>query len=108
MQYFVNRTSDGRLGLGLIIVREIANQRRAVTQVPYPPHTEMIYLLGAEQDATRLELTARWRDAAKAPESQIMGRAVPDFVRSAVDSYKSILEETERAPQGPLSDQENP
>jgi hypothetical protein len=108
MQYFVNRSSDGRLVLGLMIVREIVNQRRAVTQAAHQPHLEMIYRIEAEQDATRLELTLRWSDAAKAGEPQIMGRAVPDFVRSAADSYKSILEETERAPQGPLSDQKNP
>jgi hypothetical protein len=93
MQYFVSRNGDGRLAVSTVVVREVAYQRGAVTQDVSPPHQELSYLFAAEMDATRLELTTRWADAAMAGEPQVVRSQMTDFVRSAVNHYKSTIEE---------------
>lgn len=97
MQYFVSRTGDGHLDLGIVCVREMAYQRSATTQAVRPPHDEMDYLLTAETDATRLDLTARWDEAAMTGEPQLARRDKAEFVRSAAEGYKAAIEESEHA-----------
>jgi hypothetical protein len=91
MQYFVSRNGDGRLTLSTLFVREVAYQRGAVTQDVSPPHRELSYLLAAEMDATRLELTTRWADAAMAGEPQVVRSNMTDFVRSSCAGAECAL-----------------
>ena len=95
MQYFVSRKGDGQLDLRTIFVREMAYQRSATTHTVLPPHDEMSYLLTAEIDATRLDLAARWDEAAIADDPRIARSHKAEFVRSAAGRYKSAIEKSE-------------
>jgi hypothetical protein len=92
MQYFVFRNDDDQLALSTVFAREVAYQRSAVTQRLLPPHQELCYLLATEVDATRLELTSRWAEAAMTEEPHLVRSKMTAFVSSAVDQYKSIVE----------------
>jgi len=92
MQFFVSRTSDGQLGLSPLFVSEIADQRSAVTHT-VPHQLEIAYLLTAEPEGTRLELTARWPDAVLAKEPQ-GEREMTAILQSTASAYKSAIEES--------------
>jgi hypothetical protein len=96
MQYFVSRRGDGRLRVRTVLVRDVAYQRSAVTQAVLPPHVRTDYLLVAEGDASRLELTVRWAEAAFADEPGLVRANMTESVRSAADIYKSAVEESDR------------
>jgi hypothetical protein len=96
MQYFIH-ASDGQLALTAVILREVTYLRSAKTLAFHPPYLEMSYLLTGEPDATRLELTARFAQTALAAEPQAVRSYIAEYVRSAADDYKAVIEESWRA-----------
>jgi hypothetical protein len=94
MQWFVSRSSAGQLWLGTVLVRDVVYQREARIQQVRAPHVEMDYLLVPETDATRLELTHRWAEAAMAGEPGLARNRIAESVRSVAEGYKSAIERT--------------
>lgn len=97
MQYFLFRpTPDSQLLLSSVIVRAIEYQRSAITQAIPVGRQETSYLLTAQPDGIRLELTSRWAPTAKAREPETVRTQMIEYVRSSASSYKTAIERSQR------------
>jgi hypothetical protein len=88
MQYFVQRAADGQLVASTVFVHDFAYRSSAATHAVQAPHEELAYLLTAEGDGTRLEITATGPESSTAGEPE--GRQ--NRALEVADSFKTVIE----------------
>jgi len=89
MQYFVRQQRDGRLTGEVIVVQDIAGQRRALIRQITFPYSQIDHLVAPEGTRTRLELTYI------ASASVVLDRRkVASNMHAIATRYKEQIEQT--------------
>jgi Polyketide cyclase / dehydrase and lipid transport len=98
MQYFVSRHSGGRFTAAVHVVRELDEERRAVTQCLRPPHDEVLHLVTPVPGGTRLELTNRWPAHAHRNGEKSTAASAATRLQAMAEGYKAVIEESAAQP----------
>lgn len=98
MQYTVRRHPGDRLTAAVHVVRELTQQRSALTQHIGPPHDETLHLVTPVRGGTQLELTCRWPARAFRAAGRNAMATVEKNLQAMAERYKAIIEESPGPP----------
>lgn len=91
MHYVLHRHADGRIVVGVYVVRELADRQSALTQHVGPPHAETTYLLTPTEEGTRLELTIRMRQRQLKAQAR-HGHPVGEQLQAIANGLGTVIE----------------
>jgi hypothetical protein len=92
MHYFISGQRGGKLGSSIAVVTELDWERSALVAGITHPRSETFHFLTPLGQATRLELTGRWRADAAAARTKAYARHVADHLHAYATRCKNRIE----------------
>jgi hypothetical protein len=97
MQCTLRRPPDGRLRASVVVVRELTEGRRALTQTIGSPAAQVLHLLTPVPGGTRLDLTSRWlpqvvKKVVKRKYEKTEMEGSVRHLQTTVEGYKALAE----------------